>query len=159
MGFMNPTGSFRRRRGGRLGSTAGFTLIESTIMIGVVTIGMASIVYLMAIGQSLNMDTRDMLAAYGAANELVEYYRQQPFAQVTNASNQSFGVQSGQVGYNDLSRLANPQGLYTIVDYGGDTSIKQLTVTVNWSRRRSTRDMSVSVTTLIAQHGLNDRWN
>ena len=137
---------------------SGFTLVETIVLIGLITVGLAGVLYLMAVGANLNIDTKDTLASYGAANELMEYIRQQPFANVTNVTDAPFGASTGQVGYKSLSQLNNPLGTYTVANYQSNTDIKQVTVTVKWTQKSQTRDRTVSVSTLVAQNGLNERW-
>ena len=46
---------------------SGFTLVETIVLIGLITVGLAGVLYLMAVGANLNIDTKDTLASYGAA--------------------------------------------------------------------------------------------
>lgn len=137
----------------------GFTLIESVLTIGLVSIGMTGVFYLMAVGTDMNINTREEMLAYQAANGYMDFLRQQPFTSLTNTTNAAFGQTTGANGYQALSQLSNAQGAYTISTFtAGTDPVKQITVTVRWSRRSVTRNRSVSVSTLAVKGGLNERW-
>jgi Tfp pilus assembly protein PilV len=146
-----------RSRAPSLRSRSGFTLIEALIMIVLVIGGVSAIAYLMTVGTQMNAENQDTLNAYQAANEWAEFLRQVPFDNLQIASNKSFGTTSADVGYDSLSKLYNPQGVYTVAYYGTDDTMKQVTITVSWSRYKTTRDRSVSITTVIDQSGINSQ--
>jgi hypothetical protein len=130
------------------------------LIISLLAIGMTGVFCLMAVGTDMNINTREQMLAYQAANAQMDFLRQQPYTTLTNVTNSSFGTTSGAVGYQALTQLANSQGFYTIVNYNTGTDIvKQLTVTVNWSRKSSSRNRTVTVSTLASKVGLNERWN
>jgi hypothetical protein len=130
------------------------------LIISLLAIGMTGVFYLMAVGTDMNINTREQMLAYQAANAQMDFLRQQPYTALTNVTNATFGTTSGSASYQALSQLANSQGFYTIVDYNTGTDIvKQLTVSVNWSRKSSSRNRTVTVSTLASKGGLNERWN
>lgn len=157
----NPEASFDKlgihRRRDRQG---GFTLIEALLVIALLAVGLTAVFYLMAVGTDMNINTRDQMVAYQAANEYMDFLRQKPYTTLTNTSG-TFGATSTDVGYQALTQLTNPLGSYTIADYPGSgaDAVKQITVTVQWSRKSASRNVSVSVSTLSAKGGLNERWN
>jgi type II secretory pathway pseudopilin PulG len=149
-------GAHRSRRGG----SAGFTLIEAMLIITLLAVGMTGVFYLMAVGTDMNINTREQMLAYQAANAQMDYLRQKPYTMLTNVTSSAFGTTTGSASYQALSQLANSQGVYTIVDYNtGSDIVKQITVTVNWSRKSSSRNRAVTVSTLASKGGLNERWN
>jgi type II secretory pathway pseudopilin PulG len=149
-------------------SASGFTLIESLILMGLITIGVAGVVYLMAISSNMSIETKDTMNAYQAANEYMEYVRQQPFTS-TELNSQTDTVWGSTntvpctnhtcMGYNSLSKLLNSQGLYTVEAYQASTTMKRVTIKVNWSRKtQASRDRSIAIATIITDKGLNERW-
>jgi type II secretory pathway pseudopilin PulG len=157
--------NYPSRRGKR---SSGFTLIESLILMGLITIGVAGVVYLMAISSNMSIETKDTMNAYQAANEYMEYVRQQPFTStelnpqtdtVWGSTNTIPCTNHACMGYNSLSKLLNSQGLYTVEAYQASTTMKRITVKVNWSRKTTaSRDRSISIATIITDKGLNERW-
>ena len=145
------------RRRGRRGE-AGFTLIESMMLMTVVTVGMSSLLLLMTSGSRMNSGTRDSMASYQAANELIEWFRQIPFDSpyMNNCANTPFGQNVNAIGNEALKKLQNPQGTYTIET--PNANLKKITVKVSWSERSSTRNRTISLVTLIAKKGLNEKW-
>jgi type II secretory pathway pseudopilin PulG len=140
-------------------SSSGFTLIESLILMGLITIGVAGVVYLMAISSNMSIETKDTMNAYQAANEYMEYLRQQPFTALTNQTDTVWGQSPSSMGYNSLSKLLNSQGLYTIETYQASATMKRVTIKVNWSRKtQASRDRSIAIATIMTDKGLNERW-
>ncbi len=151
----------RRLSGRRRAGQSGFTLIETMLVVMLVTVGMTAVFYLMSVSARMNMDSRSVMLSYEAANALVDYVRQQPYTSVVPVTNATFGNGSGAtggVGYTALSALNNGMGVYTITNYSGNTDLRQLTVTVSWSLNSVTRNESTTVNTLITTGGLNERW-
>ena len=138
----------------------GFTLIEAILVIALLAVGMTGVFYLTAVGTDMNINTREEMLAYQAANEYMDYLRQQPFTALTAVGPTRFGETAGSVGYQALSGLSNSWGQYEIIDketVNNDT-VKQLTVTVKLSRKKSARNREVTVSTMASKGGLNERW-
>jgi Tfp pilus assembly protein PilV len=152
-----PTFMRRSRRRGK--NSSGFSLIEALILMGLITVGVAAVVYLIAISDNMSMETKDTMNAYQAANEYMEYLRQKPFEALDIQTDATWGASASDMGYNALSKLVNAQGLYTVETYQSSSTMKRVTVKVNWSRKtQAARDRSIALATIITEKGLNERW-
>jgi len=124
-------------------SKFGFSLIEVIIAMGLVLTTM--LLFGIAVNTvPLVRTAGDQNLAYHLAAKQVETLRNTDFASLPG---------SGSFSDPGLSLLPAGAASRTVVDYEGDSKIKQATVVVSWQDRTTTR--SITLTTLIYNGGVN----
>ena len=120
-----------------------FSLIEVLIGLGIVLITL-TILGVVINTVPLTKNARYQSTAYHIAAKEVEILRNTSFASLPG---------SGSFSGTGLSSLPSGSGSLTVVNYQSSTDIKQITVTVSWNDRGTTR--SVTLETLIGSGGLS----
>jgi prepilin-type N-terminal cleavage/methylation domain-containing protein len=129
----------------------GFSLIEVLMAIVLITVGLSSVYYLVAVSIDSNNFSKDTNLAYQAANEQMEHLRQMPYASLL-IGNTTFTASTA----SSMSQLLNAQGTVAINSAGAN--LKKITLTVEWTRKGPGRDQNIKLTTLVARYGLNEKW-
>lgn len=124
---------------------AGFTVLELTVAIVIVTTGLFGVIQMYRFGMDITRTLRDSAVALEAVENELEALRARPFQALENAEDAPFVTETPTVG-----SLFGARGTVTIRDYGeGSLRLKSVTATLSWISLHG-RGMTQSVTTLVA---------
>ena len=127
---------------------AGFTMLELTAALFILTVGVFGVIQLFHFGiDKMHAVNETNLAMRAIQNEM-ETLRARPFAQLTNAEQAAFVSDIG-----EAAKLMNAHPSVTIRDHGTpDLRLKEVTVCMAWTGEHGRR-IEKHVTTLIADKG------
>jgi len=129
-------------------STAGFTLLELSAALFVLTVGLFGVFQLYMFGVHRGRAINEAALANRAAQNEIETLRALPFSQLTPRTEAAFTGDAP-----NLEGLVNAKGRLTIRDLPGyHGRLKEATVVVQWRGDRGRR-IEKRLTTLIADHG------
>lgn len=126
----------------------GSALIEMIVAIGLLGVVLVGLYLGMLFAFKINRQARFVTTAYQVAEQEMEIIRNCS----SSLANRTDAAFVGEV--EGLEQLPSGQGTLTIADHGGDTNIKEVTVTVTWDNPDASHRTSRNLTTLVTQGGL-----
>jgi len=121
----------------------GFTLIELIIGLAL-TVGALALFGVILSTVPLTRESRNQNIVYKVAGKKIEELRVTPFASLPS---------SGVFTDSGLNDLTSSTAVLTVSDFGGNTEIKQINVSITWDEEGTARNLSLD--TLIIDGGLS----
>lgn len=136
----------RIRRSSRRRPRSGFSLIELTCALFVITTGIFGVIQLYTLGLDKTKAANEYAIARTAIDNELETLRALPFEELKSGTAKSFRSRTPA-----LEKLVNAKGIVVITDRTGDTrGLKQVEVILRWKGEYG-RLIEKSMTTLIAR--------
>ena len=130
-------------------SNKGLTLVELIIAVAVLSVGLLSLYLVVIYGIKINRQAKILSLSYEIANKEMETIRNTPFANLINQTNGNFLSDSA----SDIAKLNAGNGLLTIRNYDGTSTIKEIIIKVNWTDNGESK--TTTLTTLSTSGGIS----